>query len=151
MSTDQLRLRRASAQEVLPLRGQVLRPGLPPQRSIFPNDQDEGTWHLVVQDLTGQVLACSTWFAEAWAGRPTAAAWRLRGMATAEPARGKGLGGLLLTYGLDQVAGLGAELAWCNARISAVGFYQRYGFATHGPQFVGAQDIPHYVMWRALP
>ena len=39
---------------------------------------------------------------------------------------------------------------WCNARIKAVPFYERNGFAIHGGPFEIAGIGTHYLMHRAL-
>lgn len=44
----------------------------------------------------------------------------------------------------------GAEVLWCNARVGALGFYLRLGFATIGEEFEIAGIGPHFVMWRDL-
>ena len=45
----------------------------------------------------------------------------------------------------------GAEFAWANGRTVALGFYRRYGFETFGEEYPAWNDIPHFVIWRALP
>lgn len=76
--------------------------------------------------------------------------WRLRGMAVAPAHQGKGYGKRLVAAGLDAVRAAGATRVWCNARKTAVGFYQRQGFAAAGDPF----DLPgigeHFVMWIAV-
>jgi predicted GNAT family N-acyltransferase len=145
-----IQLARVGVEVLLPLRRAVLRPGLPEAECRYPEDLDPATLHLAAVETgegPGEVVACSTWFADPWQGRP---AWRLRGMATAPQVRGTGVGGLLLAYGLDMVAAEGAGEVWCNARTKAVGFYRRYGFVTVGAEFLAAHGIPHFAMWRAL-
>jgi GNAT superfamily N-acetyltransferase len=75
---------------------------------------------------------------------------RLRGMATHEQLRSRGLGAAALAHGLELAATVGATGAWCNARLPAVGFYERNGWTIVSTQF----DIPsigaHVVMARSL-
>jgi GNAT superfamily N-acetyltransferase len=73
-------------------------------------------------------------------------AWRVRGMAAAPHARGRGVGTLVLEALLRHAAAHGARRVWCNARTPARSFYERAGlrvvleaFEIHG---VG----PHFVM-----
>jgi hypothetical protein len=40
---------------------------------------------------------------------------------------------------------------WCQARVSAQGFYEKVGFATLGERFWLPLSGPHYVMVRELP
>ena len=57
------------------------------------------------------------------------APWQLRGMATDPAVRGTGAGRALVAEGLARVAARGGDLVWCDARLAAVGFYERMGFA----------------------
>jgi predicted GNAT family N-acyltransferase len=143
-----IRVEAVPAELVVPLRAQVLRPGLPLADSLYAEDHDPSTLHLAAFGAAGEIVGCSTWFPEAWQGRP---AWRLRGMATSAEARGTGVGGALLVRGLELATDSGVGEAWANARTIALGFYRRYGFDALGEEFRTAQDIPHYVIWRPLP
>lgn len=50
--------------------------------------------------------------------------------------QGKGVGKLLLDYITGYAVNNGAVLLWCNARISAIGFYVKSGFKHTGKFFV---------------
>jgi GNAT superfamily N-acetyltransferase len=80
----------------------------------------------------------------------TAGVWRIRGMATVEHARGRGLGAAVLDALVVHAIAEGAVLVWCNARTPASSFYQRAGFRVVSEEF----EIPgigsHYVMERAV-
>lgn len=76
--------------------------------------------------------------------------WRLRGMATADGWRGRGVGRLALDAAVDHVAGQGATLLWCNARVGAVAFYERAGFVIEGDEFEVAGIGSHRPMTRVL-
>ena len=81
------------------------------------------------------------------AGRP---AWRLRGVATREDLRGRGIGARVLEACLRHVAAKGGGLLWCNARVGAGGFYRRAGFFEFGERFEQDERGPHIVMWRTV-
>ena len=49
-------------------------------------------------------------------------------MATDPTVRGPGAGRALVAEGLARVAARGGDLVWCDARVAAVGFYERMGF-----------------------
>ncbi len=142
-----IHVERVEAAMVLPLRGAILRPGLPLAQAAYPEDDDPANLHLAALDESGHVVGCCTWLPEPWEGRP---AWRLRGMATDPGVRGSGVGGALIRRGLDEAVVAGAEVAWCNARTVALGFYRHFGFETVGEEFLTQQQIPHYVMWCEL-
>jgi GNAT superfamily N-acetyltransferase len=76
--------------------------------------------------------------------------WRIRGMATAEGERGRGLGGAVLDRLLATAAERGGAAVWCNARVPAVGLYRRAGFHPVGEVFEVPVIGAHQPMWRAV-
>ena len=130
MSTDAVRfpviVEESDADTTYPLWRDVLRDGRPVERLIDP----PGTFHLAARIAQGPVVgvvrfspAGCTWRTEA------RAPWQLRGMATDPAMRGTGAGRALIAEGLARVAARGGDLVWCDARMAAVGFYERLGFA----------------------
>ncbi|SMC66628.1 GNAT family N-acetyltransferase [Pedobacter nyackensis] len=53
--------------------------------------------------------------------------YQFRKFATIESAQGKGYGSLLLNHIINYMKDMGAEKIWCNARVSAAGFYEKFG------------------------
>jgi phosphoribosylformimino-5-aminoimidazole carboxamide ribotide isomerase len=49
-----------------------------------------------------------------------------------------GIGKTLLNYIINFAIAEGAERIWCNARVTAIGFYLRYGFVQTGKHFAKA-------------
>jgi len=79
-------------------------------------------------------------------------AWRLRGMATAPEWRGLGVGRALVGAVSDHIAAGGGGLLWCNARLAAVGFYERAGMVTTGEVWQEPLIGPHIAMFvQILP
>jgi GNAT superfamily N-acetyltransferase len=135
-------VRRASVDEIMPLRHAVLRPGYPPEASRY--DEDAHAVHL--SGWEGEnLLACATVFADAWPGPPPAAdAWRLRGMAVDPARQGTGIGAQVLETAVAAARAAGAPLIWANARSTALGFYLRYGWRVAGEEFLTADTgLPH--------
>jgi predicted GNAT family N-acyltransferase len=132
---------RADAVMVRPLRHEVLRHGLPVTESVYPQDELPETVHLAASD-GAEIVGVATVFPEAYEGR---AAWRLRGMAVAESARGSGVGSALLREVVAAVQQHGGTLLWCNARTEALSFYRHHGFSVVGEEFLAAHGIPHRV------
>lgn len=54
--------------------------------------------------------------------------YQFRKFATISPAQGKGFGSLLLAHIIEYMKTIGATKIWCNARVSAAGFYKKFGF-----------------------
>ena len=61
---------------------------------------------------------------------------QFRKMAVLPEAQGKGFGKQLLLYVIDYCKQQKIETLWCNARISAVEFYKKIGFATIGEPYL---------------
>jgi GNAT superfamily N-acetyltransferase len=132
-------LRRVSADDILPLRQAVLRPGLPAEASRYP--EDEAAVHVGAWDGE-QLVGCATVFADPWPGTP--AAWRLRGMAVAPERQGSGVGAVVLAEAVAAAREAGAPMMWANARSTALGFYVRSGWQVAGEEFVTADTgLPH--------
>lgn len=153
------RARPADAAAVVPLRTRILRPGWTDRLATYPEDDLDTTVHLAAwQD--DAVVAVGTVYPEA---PPLAhrgaipadayadgAAFRLRGMASAEHVRGQRYGAAVLDACFRQIRAAGGRYLWCNARLGAVPFYRRMGLHPVGPLFDIPEIGPHYVMWRAL-
>jgi predicted N-acetyltransferase YhbS len=71
-------------------------------------------------------------------------------MATFEDMQRRGAGSSLAAEGIRAARADHAALIWCNARISARGFYEKLGFAAVGDEFVLPVSGPHYVMVKDL-
>jgi ribosomal protein S18 acetylase RimI-like enzyme len=75
-------------------------------------------------------------------------AWRVRGMATAPGARGRGAGTAVLDALLAHAAAAGAARVWCHARTPARSLYERAGFRAVSEEFELPDIGPHYLMER---
>jgi len=80
-------------------------------------------------------------------GEDDPGAWQLRGMATTPDVRGAGYGVALVDACVAHVKAHGGTRFWCNARISAQGFYAKLGLVRCSEEFVPPDiDLPHVVM-----
>lgn len=140
---------------VRPLRGLVLRPGQPADASVYPGDDHPLAAHAALSDDSGIVAVGSVlvedppWELSADQGPVGApAAWRIRGMATADGRRGEGLGCQVLEALLAHVLAHGgaAPYVWCQARVGARSFYQRAGFEVVDGPFELPGIGPHFSM-----
>jgi phosphoribosylformimino-5-aminoimidazole carboxamide ribotide isomerase len=61
--------------------------------------------------------------------------YQFRKFAIDERVQGQGIGRQLLDYIADFAKLQGAKRLWCNARLSAIGFYLRSGFKQTGTLF----------------
>ena len=142
---------RVPVEVTLPLRQRVLRPHETLDQLRLAGDDDPDTGHFAAIDGGGTVIGTASVRREAppWAPEETGA-WRLRGMATAEGHRSRGVGARVLQAVIDHVSGHGGGLLWCNARLPAVAFYRRAGFETRGEPWDEPHIGPHVAMTRAV-
>lgn len=110
-----------------PLRQRILRPGLPPEQSLFPGDRERSSGHFAAY-VDDRAVGVASVFEEPEDDGP--GLWRLRGMAVDPEHRGAGVGLALLQRVRDFVTRSGGGVLWCNARVSAEGFYRTAGFST---------------------
>jgi GNAT superfamily N-acetyltransferase len=144
-----LLLRQITAAEARPLRQVVLRPGQPPEATIYPGDEGPGAWH-VGAFLDGDLLGIASVYSEAPAGQDDPCAYRLRGMAVLPSHQGQGYGRALVQACVRHVLAHGGKTLWCNGRVSALGFYQAVGFEPVGEVFELPYSGPHYRMVRRV-
>ena len=122
------------------LRYEILRKphGLPASGAVFPGDEKESTLHLLALS-EAELVGCSTLFID------DSDAIQLRGMAVANHWQRRGIGHKMVETAQD-IATSQEKTLWCNARFSAVGFYERHGWVQFGSLF----DVPgigqHIVM-----
>lgn len=154
--SPELVVREVPAAATAVLRQRVLRPDVPPDPATWAALDVAGaaTYAVLAPPAGGGDLvpiATVTVLPEACPSRPeVVGAWRLRGMATDDGWRGRGVGRLALDAAVAHVAAQGAPLLWCNARLVAVSFYARAGFTIDGPEFDIAGIGPHHEMSLAL-
>ena len=138
--------------EVLALRQAVLRPHQRLEELVFPGDDDPRAAHFCAEDALDGIISVASVLPEAPQWEPSAApAWRLRAMATVPKWRGRGVGASLLCTAIAHVRARGGGLFWCNARLGAVGFYEKAGLTTIGEPFEVPVIGPHIAMWAKLP
>ena len=149
--TQGLRVTRSSAEETAGLRRSVLRPHQTIEQMAVDGDQNPETAYLAVRAPSGHggLVGClrlepvrCPW-PEALDG--PAHAWQLRAMAADPAVRGAGIGRLLVEAAVDHVTQRGGDLIWCNARISAEGFYARLGFRTVTDRYVVPEVVEEHV------
>ena len=139
---------RITAEDARPVRHRVLRPGQPVDRLVYPGDDAPTTLHLGVRLGDGELVAVASFYHEPMPGLD-AHAIRLRGMATLPEHRAQGHGRRLVKHAIAEIARTHGEpptALWCNARISAAGYYERLGFRCRGDLFDIPDIGPHAVM-----
>ncbi|HUC36054.1 MAG TPA: GNAT family N-acetyltransferase [Acidimicrobiales bacterium] len=149
-----LEVRRVAAEEVRPLRHEVLRRGLPLASATLPGDDHPLAAHVAVLAIgaqsTAEIVSVGSVFPDPPPWAPdTSDAWRIRGMATTQAMRGRGFGSRVLEALCDHARSHGGGLIWCHARVGALGFYRRARFEVTADTFDDGIAL-HQSMWRAL-
>jgi predicted GNAT family N-acyltransferase len=133
-----------AAEVTYELRRAVLRPD--GGEITWAGDEDPDTFHLVAR-ASARIVGVVRFSPAPCPWRPDARGpWQLRGMATDPEVRGTGAGRALLVDGLDRVAARGGDLVWCDARTTAAGFYERFGFTVVTDEFDKPGIGPHVGM-----
>jgi predicted GNAT family N-acyltransferase len=136
--------------EILPLRAKMLRPNQSVESAHFDRDLEPNTLHFSCS-ASGQMVCVLTFLPNVCPVMDLAKPYQLRGMATDTVAHGKGYGAKLLGFACEylQENHLAAAV-WCNARESAIGFYEKLGFQSVGDYFEIAGIGRHVVMFKML-
>ncbi len=131
--------------EILPLRQEVIIAGTDRESPYLPGDDEPSTRHAGVFE-NGACISCASFMRSEWEGRP---AWQLRGMATAPAWQRQGIGRALLAFADAALRDeYGSAPMWCNARETAVGFYERLGWSVVSERFLTPGVAYHYRMVR---
>lgn len=128
----------------LDLRSRILRNGKPLVECSFPTDQVEGIFHLAFY-VDDTIATIASFFPNNYKDNKELG-YQLRGMATDLQYAGKGYGKQLIEFAVKYIKNTNAQYIWCNARSSAVKFYQKLGFQLVSDEFEIAGVGPHYEM-----
>lgn len=116
-------------QQALPVRHQVLWPQKSPEFCKVAGDES-ATHYGVFMD--GLLVSVASVYIEMSAANKRA---RLRKFATLVSHQGRGIGSALITYIIEHLKNIGIETFWCDARKTALGFYQRFDMQVQGDEF----------------
>lgn len=126
-------------QQTIPLRHQVLWPDKPPEYCHI--EGDEEAMHFCTYLDDNLVCVASVYIEENRA--------RLRKFATVESHQGRGIGSQMINHILEQLKSTEIHIFWCDARESALRFYQRFDMETMGERFYKG-DIAYFKMQVCL-
>ena len=148
----QVNVRMVSILQVRKLRAMILRPDQTPEMTTYIGDYAPDTLHLGAfknKHLVG-IMTIMHQAPKEYTGNRADKLWLLRGMATLSEVRGQGYGAALVRSGCAYVALERGLYLWCEARESALGFYEKLGFALWGDRFELPYTGPHYRMWHEI-
>ena len=149
MNPPPFHIRPIDTAEARPLRHAVLRPNQPFEATLYPLDDQPESGHFGAF-LEDRLAGVASVYHEAQPGDTDPRAWRLRGMATYEKQRGRGIGSALMQACFGHIRTHGGAVLWFNARTTAAGFYSRFGFTVKGDVFdiegIGAHVVMAFVL-----
>ncbi|SFU40169.1 Predicted N-acyltransferase, GNAT family [Pustulibacterium marinum] len=135
-------------QEVITVRHPILREGKPLESCIFLGDHSAGTFHLGYYE-NNQLVGVVTLFKKNY-GENGGIGYQLRGMAVLQEFQGKQIGRKLVEKAEQIAIQRYGNYVWMNARIVAVGFYEKMGYHKVSNAF----DVPgignHFTMLKKL-
>lgn len=150
MDRSELRVLEISAEETYPIRQELLRSGRPLEEVQFQGDQDATTVHLGVF-LNDRLIGIASFVRNKHESFEFQNQYQLRGMAILPEFQKRQVGHLLLHAGENLLKNeKNCEFLWCNARESAVNFYLRNNYKTHGDYFEIPNVCTHIVMVKPL-
>lgn len=142
-------IRKITAIETFPVRHPVLRAGKPIESCHFDGDDLETTHHFGYYD-DGILVGIITLKKENDSDFSVENQYRIRGMAVLETHRKKDFGKQLVAHSEAFVIKNNTNLIWFNARIIAVGFYEKLGYSIIGEAFEMTDIGTHYKMFKTF-
>jgi len=138
-------IKEISAEETRDLRKLTLRPNQKYDQLIYQGDYDKETVHfgLFYNDRLSGIASI---YNEPMNGENNEYSWRLRGMATIDELRGMGYGTALMNKCLYHIRTKNATVFWCNARLTAEPFYNKFGMKRKGEVFTPEDLGEHIIM-----
>ena len=139
-------IKKISAIELYPIRHAILRKGEPFEKCIYPNDGANSTFHFGVY-VNGVLAGVVSVFETKNAAFVDELQFQIRGMAVSEQYQKKGYGTALIREVESYLTTNHTHYTlWFNARIIAVGFYEKMGFNKFGELFEIDPIGMHYIM-----
>ena len=120
----------------------------PPGSERVPADEEPGTIHALL--LADEAAETPTALAVGMLQPTTAHQGQMRFMAVAAQAAGTGLGSRIMEYLEAQARAAGLREIVLHSRETAVGFYEKHGYAVVEPSHLLFGVIPHFLMRKQL-
>ncbi|TDE16364.1 GNAT family N-acetyltransferase [Dyadobacter psychrotolerans] len=134
-----IEIRIIDADETLAIRHQVLWPDKSPDFVKVPEDESAFHFGLFADDKLVAVISLF----------PEGDKIRFRKFATVAAFQNRGLGSILLNYVFDFAKNEGYKKIWCDARTTALPFYERFGFSRFSDSFL-KENIEYYKIEKML-
>lgn len=130
-----MEIRKISWEQTIPIRHIVLWPNQPPEYCHVEGDDEAFHFGAFVN---GDLVGVASIYLDSDKAR-------LRKFATKAEFQSQGIGSKMLEHILSSLKDKNVKCFWCDARESALDFYQRFGMRPYGERFYKA-DIPYFKM-----
>jgi GNAT superfamily N-acetyltransferase len=144
-----MEVKRISGKDTLVLRQQMLRPGKELSDCVFSGDSDEQSFHLGAF-VDKKLVSVASFYLDSNPAFPDEFQYRLRGMATLPEFQKRGFSQALLKTAFPIIKQNMCKILWCNARVSALGFYEKVGFTIESQEFEIPGIGPHVLMKKII-
>lgn len=145
-----MQIRRINAKDTYPIRHKMLRPGKPIEDCIFPGDDDEDQNFHLGAFVEGKLVSIASFYYKENPAFEESNQYQLRGMSTLEDYQSQGHSSELLNTAFPIIKQNFCDILWCNARVSASGFYQKVGFEKLGEPFEIKATGSHVLMFKRV-
>lgn len=142
-------VRQIESKDTINIRKLVLRPDGTLEECVFEGDTNEATFHLGAY-IDDELASVASFYLDNHPKIKDTYQFRLRGMATLPEYRKRGLSQALLQTAFPLIKQNNIETLWCNARVSAQGFYEKAGFEVVSDVFDIPNIGPHVVMIKHI-
>jgi GNAT superfamily N-acetyltransferase len=140
-------IKQIEAIETFSVRHPVLRAGKPVESCRFDGDNLESTKHFGLF-LENNLIGVISLFENTNSLFTPEKQFQIRGMAVLDNQQKKGFGADLVNYAENYIREQNGKLIWFNARINAVGFYEKLGYKIIGDAFEIGDIGTHYVLFK---
>lgn len=145
-----MEVKRITPEQTRPLRHLVLWSHIEKEDDcVIDIDHRDDAFHLGVF-VDGELRCIGSFFAMFSPKISFEKQYRLRAMATHPEFHGKGLARELILHALEILKEKEQDVLWCDARINAVGFYERLGFSQLDEVYDVPKIGPHKFMWKEI-
>ncbi len=140
-------IRKITATETYPLRHKILRQNEPIEKCVYPYDTADSTVHFGLFE-NNVLIGIISVFETSKDVFTVKKQFQIRGMAILENQQKKGYGAALVQHAISHLQKENNFLIWFNARIIALGFYEKLGFEKIGTEFEIVPIGMHYIMYK---
>lgn len=146
-----MKVLRINAVDTYPIRQQVLVPDHDIKKVKFENDDDEDISFHLGAFKDSQLVSVASFYYERNTLFSDQHQYQLRGMATLPQFQGQGLSRQLLAMAFPIIKQNFCSLLWCNAKTTAIGFYEKVGFEAYDGNVFEIEGIgPHILMFKKI-